>query len=169
MSDGEESKFAGMRATAVPGMRITLQGPIAPDGKSMAWEIVEDQTLDQKDLDEILDRAWSATRRQSAIEELPIVEASLYKCRKLIITARKERAMAAAAQEAARSSNPRRNPRVMENPQEATRLAQYDARILQIEEQIIVDEARIPYLEAIIARKEPPSPLPVLRAVEAAE
>ncbi len=44
-----------------------------------------------------------------------------------------------------------------------------DTRVLQIEEQIIVDEARIPYLEAIIARKEPASPLPKLRAVEAAE
>ncbi len=167
MSDGEDSKYGGMRAIAVPGMRITLQFPISPDGKTIAWEIVEDQTASAEDLDEVTERAWSVTRRLSALEELPIIKASLYKCRKLLVTARKERAMAIAQQEAAHSG-PRRNPRPA-NPQDQQRLMQYDTRVLQIEEQIIVDEARIPYLEAIIARKDPPEPLPVLHAVEAAE
>lgn len=167
MSDDE--KYPGMRAVAVPGMRITLQGPISPDGKTMAWEIVEDQTASVGDLDELMDRAWSVQRRQSAIEELPIVKESLYKNRMLIVTARKERAMAVAQQEAARDRTPRRNPREVQNPQDQQRLMQYDGRVLQIEEQIILCEARIPYLEALIARADPPESLPMLRAVEAAE
>lgn len=169
MSDGDDSKYPGMRATAVPGMRITLQFPISPDGKTIAWEIVEDQTAEADHLDELTERAWSVTRRLSALEELPIIEASLYKCQKLLVTARKERAMAVAQAEAARDRSPRRNPKDAANPQDMQRITQYDARVLQIEEQIIVDEARIPYLKAIIARQPLPSALPVLHAVEAAE
>ncbi len=167
MSD--EEKFAGMRGVAVPGMRITYQAPIAPDGKTIAWEMVVDDTMHEEDLAERTEIAWKVTRRLSALEELPIVRASLYKCEKLLATARKERAMAYAQIEAARERPGRRLQQVNQNPQDAQRLMQYDTRVLQIEEQIIVDEARIPYLEAIIARKEPPSPLPKLRAVEAAE
>ena len=163
-----DDKYKGMQAIAVPGMRITLQGPISPDGKTMAWEIVEDQTADAASLDELMDRAWGVQRRQSAIEELPIVRESLFKNQKLIITARKERAMAVASMEAARDRTPRRNLQANQNPQDAQRLLQYDTRVLQIEEQIILCEARIPYLEAIIARKEPPEPLPLLRDVSEA-
>ncbi len=159
------SERVGVREIEIPGMQIKFTGPIAPDGKGMEWTVAVDRTESTEDLNEMLDRITAAHRRQAAIEELPIVKESLYKNRRLLTEAQRERARAE-AQAAARIPPNRRNPQPA-SPQDESRVLQYDQRILQIQEQILLADARIPYLEAIVAGKEPPEALPELR--EAAE
>ena len=165
-----QEKVVEVRATEVPGMRVTFQGPLSPDGLGIAFEAAVDSTTSRADLDELLDRIGGARRRQAAIEELPIVQQSLHANRELLKTARREKAAHEARMggRIATLSGKRRSE-VMPNMQDQNALAQHDNRILQIEEQIERAKARIPYLEALRDGKEPPDPWPVVNDRMAAE
>ncbi len=84
---------------------------------------------------------------------------SLYANTKLLAKARVEKANALANVRASRPAKERRL-QPMTTPAETSTAAQHDQRILQIEGQIEGARARIPYLEAIIAREEPPELYP---------
>ncbi len=146
---------------AIPGMKVTVQGPISPDGQQLAFEMPVDAMLstNQVALDARLDVLTAALRRQRAIEELPLTKQSLHINRGLLITAREEQAKAVArslGNVVRLSQNRRREADPL--PGDVNAISQYDQRILQIEGQIKQAEARIPYLEAIIAHEDPPDP-----------
>jgi len=142
----------------VPGMQITFQAPLSPDGKGINFVLALPAEITEGDLDLRLDLIGKATRRQQAIEELPIVKQSLYSNLKLLQTARKEHAAAQARHEAKAAA---RNKNLRNQVELPSDLAQHDARILQIEGQIAGARTRIPYLEAIIAGREPPELFPL--------
>lgn len=157
-------KVFSATATEIPGMRVTYQIAIG-DGRTVAYEAAVDSTIAREDLDELLDRCGDAAERRQAVFELPLVRASLWSNRQLLATERVSRARAQAESEGrvAQLSRGRRAD-VPLPPSDVNRIAQYDARLLQIEAQIKSAEARIPYLEAIIARREPPDLFPELAA-----
>ncbi len=154
-------KAIEVRATEIPGMRVTFQGPISPDGVGMAFEMVADSTIHPDDLNKSLDMMFDARRRLAAREELPIVKQSLHANTLLLKTAELDRARHK-AQMTGRVEKiaPRRRDQVEPNPQDVNALSQHDQRILQIAGQIEGARARIPYLEAIIEGREPPELFP---------
>lgn len=154
----EQTVAVNRRGVAIPGVEITYQATLI-DGKQLAFVLAEDATISREDLDELLDRYVGASRRQQAIEELPLVRANLSSNRKLLLLQRRERAKAEGGSHArmALVGSARRNPRPMPVGDENA-VAQFDARIAQIETQIKHAELRIPYLEALIDRREPPDP-----------
>ena len=155
------SEKVEVRATEIPGMKITFQGPLSPDGLGVAFEVAVDSTIHQADLDDLLDRIAGARRRQAAIEELPIVRQNLHAKRELLKTARHDKAVHEAAMTARHEQlAPRRRNEVMPNIQDQNALSQHVKTVIQIEEQIELMKARIPYLEALRDGKEPPDPLP---------
>jgi hypothetical protein len=154
-------KTISVDATLIPGMKITVQGPISPDGQTLAFELPVDALLSRPMLDERLDVLTGALRRQRAIEELPLTKASLVTNLGLYAAQRKARATHEAAMNAriaARSANRRVEAEAAAGDVNA--LSQFDARLAQIDGQIKLARARIPYLEAIIAGDEPPELFP---------
>ncbi len=151
------------RTVEIPGMRVTIQGPISPDGQTLAFELPVDEAMaiNQAALDERLDVLTSATRRQRAIEELPLTLASLATNRQLYREEEKRRAAHIAGMNArvAQRSQGRR-VEALPNPADANSLAQFDQRLAQIDGQIKLAQNRIPYLRALIAREEPPELYP---------
>ncbi len=142
---------------AVAGLGLTYQGTLL-DGQTLAFETTVDATMDRKDLDDCLDAWIGACDRQQAKKELPLVKAGLYANKATLRD--QERAKAKLAAEIdARQVIERRNKRP--TPEGATAgLQQFDQRIQQLKAAIATSSARIPYLEAIIARKEPPELFP---------
>lgn len=148
----------------IPGMQVTFQSPLSPDGKGINFVLACDALINPKALDERLDVIAAAARRQAAFEELPIVKQSLYANRRLLETARKERAKQAAALhhklELVQAGRRGQADPTKHAPQDVNALAQHDNRILQIEGQIEGASARLPYLQAIIEGRDPPELFP---------
>lgn len=167
------SEDVRVMGTPVPGLRVTYQMQIG-DGRVIAYEAALDSTCSRGDLDELLDRCGGAAERRQAMYELPMVKAGLYTNRELLAAQRKARAEthAQAVARHQRLQEGRRNVVPMAQP-DANAIAQFDQRILDLLRQIRNAELRIPYLEAIIAGREPPELFPEAEldpvAVEAAE
>ena len=145
----------------IPGMQITFGGPLSPDNKGLTFVLAADALIPELELNDRLDVVGRAFRRQAAIEELPIIKQSLYANRKLLATARAEKA----AHEARMGGRveqlgARRRGAVQATPQDVNALSQHDQRILQIQGQIEGAEARIPYLQALVDGEKPPELFP---------
>jgi hypothetical protein len=153
-----KDKVVEVRATEVPGMRITVQGPLSPDGLGIAFEVGVDSEIAFQKLDALLDKILDARRRQAAIEELPIVRQHLYAKRELLKTAKRAQAEHEARM-SARTFGVRGRP-VQPNLQDVNGAQQHHNTIMQIEEQIELSMARIPYLEALRDGRPTPDPLP---------
>ena len=165
-----KDKVVEVRATEVPGMRIKFSAPISPDGTGIEFDTAVDATISGPDLDELLDRIGKARRRQAAIEELPMEQQALQRNIGLLAVARAEKAAHVQRTEGKIEiiGARRRNP-VQPSLQDQNALTQHDSRIMQIEEQIARSKARIPYLEALIAGREPPDQFPAANDKMAAE
>jgi hypothetical protein len=152
-------KAVEVRAIAIPGMKIKYSAPLSTDGDGIEFEMAVDSTIHRDDLDELLDKVAGAHRRQAATRELPLLRQLLHKDRKLLPIARRKAAdhdAAMTARAVALGANRRRE--VQPNLQDVNGLQQLNKDVLAIEEAIKLAEVRIPYLEAIIAGKEPPDP-----------
>jgi hypothetical protein len=150
-------KAIEVRATEVPGMQIEFQGPIGPDGLGVGFRIAVDATIGLEDLNIQLDIVAKATRRQRAMEQLPLEKQRLSANLKLLKTAEIDRARHK-AQMSGRVIQRRGGS--VEMPQDVNALAQFDQRIMEINGQIEGARAAIPYLEAVIAGEEPPELYP---------
>jgi hypothetical protein len=150
-------KAIEVRATEVPGMQIEFQGPIGPDGLGVGFRIAVDATISLEDLNIQLDIVAKATRRQRAMEQLPLEKQRLSANLKLLKTAEIDRARHK-AQMSGRVIQRRGGS--VEMPQDVNALAQFDQRIMEINGQIEGARAAIPYLEAVIAGEEPPELYP---------
>jgi len=150
-------KAIEVRATEVPGMQIEFQGPIGPDGLGVGFRIAADATISLEDLNIQLDVVAKATRRQRAMEQLPLEKQRLSANLKLLKTAEIDRARHK-AQMSGRVIQ--RRGGAVEMPQDVNALAQFDQRVMEINGQIEGARAAIPYLEAVIAGKEPPELYP---------
>ncbi len=151
-------KAIEVRATEVPGMQIEFQGPIGPDGLGVGFRIAADATISLDELNERLDTVAGALRRQRAMEQLPLEKQRLSANLKLLRTAEIDRARHK-AQMSGRTIQRRGGS--VEMPQDVNSLAQFDQRIMEINGQIEGARAAIPYLEAVIAGREPPELYPV--------
>jgi hypothetical protein len=156
-------KAVEVRAIEIPGMQIKFTAPFSPDGDGIEFVVAVDSTIDRADLDELLDRIRSAHDRQAAIKELPLLRQNLHGNRNLLRMARREKAaheagMSARYAQLRAGGHGRGRSEVQANPQDVNALSQHDQRIIKIEEEIKRAEARVPYLEAIVAGKEPPDP-----------
>ncbi len=151
-------KAIEVRATEVPGMQIEFQGPIGPDGLGVGFRIAADATISLDELNERLDTVAGALRRQRAMEQLPLEKQRLSANLKLLKTAEIDRARHK-AQMSGRVIQ--RRGGAVEMPQDVNALAQFDQRIMEINGQIEGARAAIPYLEAVIAGREPPELYPV--------
>jgi hypothetical protein len=149
-------------ALAVAGLGITYQATLI-DGKTLAFETAIDNTVDRPELDGFLDTFIGAAKRQQAIEELPLVKQSLSANTQTLHEQERARARAVADGQAriSASNASRRNPRPETPASDVAALAQFDQRISQLKSAIAAARARIPYLEAIIDRREPPEMFPV--------
>jgi hypothetical protein len=150
-------KAIEVRATEVPGMQIEFQGPIGPDGLGVGFRIAVDATISLEDLNIQLDIVAKATRRQRAMEQLPLEKQRLSANLKLLKTAEIDRARHK-AQMSGRVIQRRGGS--VEMPQDVNALAQFDQRIMEINGQIEGARAAIPYLESVIAGEEPPELYP---------
>ena len=148
-------------ALAVSGLGITYQATLI-DGKTLAFETAIDNTTDREDLDGVLDTFIGAAKRQQAIEELPLVKQSLSTNLQTLRDQERARAEAVAGSQARISvvNSGRRTPREIPEGDKAA-VMQFDQRISQIKAAVAAARARIPYLEAVIARREPPELFPV--------
>ncbi len=145
------------KGLAVAGLALTYQATLI-DGKTLAFETAVDATMAREDLDGALDDWIGACRRQQAIEELPLVKAGLYANKATLRDQERARAKLGAEIDA-RQVIERRNKRPV--PEGATAgLQQFEQPIQRLKAAIATSSARIPYLEAIIARKEPPELFP---------
>ena len=154
-------KAIEVRATEVPGMKIVFQGPLGPDGLGVSFEIAEARDISREDLDELLDRVSGARRRQQAMEQLPLEKQRLSANLKLLKTAEVDRARHKAQMQGRMDRiGARRRGEIEPAPQDVNALSQHDGRILEINGQIEGARAAIPYLEAIIAGREPPELYP---------
>jgi hypothetical protein len=150
-------KAIEVRATEVPGMQIEFQGPIGPDGLGVGFRIAVDATISLEDLNIQLDIVAKATRRQRAMEQLPLEKQRLSANLKLLKTAEQDRARHK-AQMSGRVIQ--RRGGAVEMPQDVNALAQFDQRVMEINGQIEGARAAIPYLAAVIAGEEPPELYP---------
>lgn len=152
---------------AIGGLGITYQATII-DGKTLAFETAVDQTMDRKELDEFMDTFIGAAKRQQAIEELPLVKQSLHANKATLAAQIRARAeiIAGAQARMGKANENRRVAREMSDGDKGS-IAQFDQRISQLKTAIAAAEARVPYLEAIIDRRDPPEMFPVLGADEA--
>jgi hypothetical protein len=160
MSDGP----AEVKRLPLPvgAMAVTYQITIG-DGRTMAFETAVDATVAREDLDGLLDTMGGAAERRQAIFELPLVKANLFANRELLADQEKGRANAIANLQAhveirSRGSRPQAQP----VPSDVNAVAQFDDRIAKIKAQIKTAELRIPYLEALIDRRDPPDLFPEL-------
>ena len=152
-------KAVEVRAIEIPGMKIKYSAPLSPDGDGIEYEMAVDSTIHRDDLDELLDKVGGAHQRQAAKRELPLLRQNLHGNRNLLRSARNEKARHEAGMNARASAlGGTRRREVQPNPQDANALSQHDQRIIKIEEEIKRAEQRIPYLEAIVAGKDPPDP-----------
>lgn len=149
-------KAIEVRATEVPGMQIEFQGPIGPDGLGVGFRIAVDATISLEDLNIQLDIVAKATRRQRAMEQLPLEKQRLSANLKLLKTAEIDRARHKAQMQVRKE----RRGKEIEMPQEINSLEQFDRRVMEINGQIEGARAAIPYLEAVIAGEEPPELYP---------
>lgn len=145
----------------VPGMKITFQSPIGPQGKMIAFDIAADATIGLEDLNDLLDTVTKVIRRQDAFEQLRLDQQSLRANYKLLEKARKARAEASAALDAKLSivaaNSPRRRPpdATQAAPGNVNAVAQHDQRILEIEGHIAGCLERIPLWKRTLAGDEP--------------
>lgn len=146
---------------AIGGLGITYQATLI-DGRTVAFETAIDLTATQADIDDVLDVIAAATKRQQAIEELPAVRDALSFTLAQLASMKKQRAALVAGHQAKHSAMNanRRNPKPLEAGSTDANLAQIDQTIAATEQKIRVAKARIPYLEAIRDRREPPDPFP---------
>src|SRR6185503_1198460 len=122
-SQGMSEDRAVVEQVPVPGMQITFQAPVSPDGKRMEFVLACPAEITEGDLDARLDLIAKATRRQQAIEELPIVKQSLHSNIRLLQIARKEHATAVARHEAKAAA---RNKNLRNQVELPSDLAQHD-------------------------------------------
>lgn len=136
----------------VPGMMIVFQQPLSPEqGHGISFQLAEDVMIAAPDLNELLDRVTGAARRLSYIEELPRLRQLLAMKRQALAEQKKERARAEANMQSnvIRLSQNRRNP-ASPTIQDQNAVAQFDARIAALQQEIGLAERRVPYLEAYI-------------------
>ena len=150
-------KAIEVRATEIPGMRISYQGPVDADGRGLSFEIIADQTIAREDLDEVLDRVAEASRRQMAFDQLRISKEKLRASKLQLDMALKERARAYAILEGhVQKLSQVRRGQVQATAQDAKSVQQWDETIITARNEITLAEWRIPYWEAIRDRREPP-------------
>ena len=156
----------------VPGMMIVFQQPLSPEqGHGISFQLHEDVTIGEEDLNELLDRVTRATRRQAYIEELPRLRQLLAMKRQAFAEQKKERARAEANMQSnvVRLSQKKRNP-AQPTIQDQNAVAQFDARIAALQQEIGLAERRVPYLEAYIRGDrnavEPVGDEPMMEAAE---
>jgi hypothetical protein len=154
-------KAIEVRATEVPGMQIEFQGPIGPDGLGVGFRIAVDATIGLEDLNIQLDIVAKATRRQRAMEQLPLEKQRLSANLNLLKTTERERArhLAGMTARTQKLQANRRNP-VEPMAQDTQGLIGHDNEIRRINGHIEGARAAIPYLEAVIAGEEPPELYP---------
>jgi hypothetical protein len=155
-----------------PVMKITYQMPLGGAGQGLSFEVAAAARIPPEALGEILDNLGSEARRQLAVEQLPNIKADLFVNLKLLRDQKVGRAKAMAQQQAnmdRNSINRRREAQPL--PADAAAVSQFDARIMDLEGHIEAARKRIPYLEAIIDRRDPPELFPEIEAeyAEAAE
>ena len=154
----------------IGGLGITYQATLI-DGKQLAFETAIDNTVDREELDRTLDTFIGAAKRQQAIEELPLVKEALSVNLATLRQKETERAQAIAAQDAraalSEMERPRGTRRHAGNANQPLTAGGPDAAVMQanqmieaLKAKIAAARARIPYLQAIIDRREPPDPFP---------
>lgn len=137
----------------IPGMRIIFQQPLSPiEGHGISFELAEDVTLAEADLNELLDRVTGASRRLCYIEELPRLRQLLAMKRQALAREREELARAIARMQSnvvamSRNRREQRPPAI----QDQNSVTEFEKRIAQTTQEVLLAERRIPYLEAYIA------------------
>ena len=119
---------------AVGALGITYQATLI-DGKTLAFEMAIDGTMDRESLDGELDKLTGAAKRQQAIEELPLVRQSLHTNLATLAEMKRQRAVAAAnVQGRVSAANAgRRNPRPVVAGSDEANLKQLDQKVEQYE------------------------------------
>lgn len=162
MSDATPVLRTGL---AIGALGITYQAELLP-GKTIAFETSVDRTMDREELDGFMDTFIGAAKRQAAIEELPLVIQALHANRQQLKDEEKKRAGLVAGMQARQDLRAIERPRgthraqPIENGDQAN-LMQQDQAISRLKAAIRAAEARVPYLKALIARQDPPEPLPI--------
>ena len=149
-------------------MRVTYQIQIA-EGQTLAYEIGANTDDGPEELRKVLDLVGDAAERRKAMHDLPFHKARLLSNRERIGNLRKSRAQAesdANAHIAVLGQN--RHKKVPMPQTDVNAIAQWDKQIADAEALIKADELRIPYMEAIIAGREPPELFPETREFLAA-
>lgn len=147
---------------AVPGLKIAYQFQIG-EGRMLAYEAAADSTVHTDDLNKLLDTMRDAGERQKAFHDLPFHQARLAQNRELLPKRKRELqevVSQAHARVAARSSTRRGDVPV--RPEDNNAIMQHETRVAELEATIRSDELRVPYLQAIIAGREPPDLFPEL-------
>ena len=127
----------------IPGMQITFQGPIGPDGKGMTFVLSADALISLPVLNERLDVVAASLRRQDAFEQLEKDRQSLAGNTKLLAKQRALRSLTQRSLEAKVEAAPatrhggRKPDATQVAPSEVSTLSQYDQRIMEIEGQIV--------------------------------
>lgn len=149
-------------------MRVTYQIQIA-EGQTLAYEIGADTNDGPEELRKVLDLVGDAAERRKAMHDLPFHKARLLSNRERIGNLRKDRAKAEANLNAHVSQiSAGRRKEAVPLQTDVNAVAQWDKQIADAEALIKADELRIPYMEAIIAGREPPELFPETREFLAA-
>ena len=164
----------------VPGLKIAFHfvcGTGGPNPPQLSYEAAVDSTIDQADLDELLDRLGRAAERRAAFHDLPFARLRLKQNREKLAKAERAVHEAITKQEAhiQQMAAARRNPdRAQPLGVDVNAVSQAQNALQGIIDTIRFDELEIPRLEAIIACREPPAeeaaePGPQLLSIVAAE
>lgn len=147
---------------AVPGLKIAYHIQIG-EGQQIAYEAAVDSTVDQQDLNELLDRLGTAAERRKAIHDLPYAKLRLRQNREKLAKAEKALHEAISKQEAhvQQLVQTRRNANAAQPlPTDINAVTQAQSTLQGIIDTIRFDELEIPRLEAIIAGRPPPEEPP---------
>lgn len=151
---------------AIGALGITYQAELLP-GKTLAFETHVDRTMDRAELDEVLDTCIGAAKRQAAIEELPLVYQSLHANRLRLKEEEQKLARIETGMKARDALRQMERPHGTRRPQapapengDEAQIAQFTQTIANLRSAIRAGEARVPYLKALIERREPPEQFP---------
>lgn len=148
----------------IPGMQITFQSPIGPNGKGMSFVLSADALISREVLDERLDIIAGAARRQDAYEQLLLDRTHLAANLKLLAKAKAALSAAKATIESKVTAiNKDKRVQVAATaaaPHALNAASQHEQRIIEIEGQIAGCEERIPRWEAILRGADPDLPVP---------
>lgn len=138
----------------IPGMQITFQSPVGPNGKGMSFVLAADALSSREWLNERADTIAGVARRQDAYEQLLLDRQHLAANQKLLA---KARAALSAADQVLQGKltvvgdTRRKTPDATKiAPHDVNAVSQHQQRIIEIEGQIAGCEERIPRWEAIL-------------------